>query len=252
MNKIFKEKIKVGIHGSSGKMGKELIKLESKYENIELSYLYSRKSKNNSIDDLCKASDVIIDFSSREGAVNLVEHAKNYKNIKLVICSTGFKSKDLQIMKEIAGEIPILLTPNTSIGVNFMKNSACLLAKKLADQNMDIDILDIHHNKKKDAPSGTALMIAESICAELPEYKISIMKPDKLREKKQIIITSIRSGNVFGTHEIIFACENENITITHKALNKEIFAKGAFDASIWLSNKSPGKLYSMQDVLESE
>ena len=252
MSKVFEKKIKVGVHGSSGSMGKELIKLAPKYSsNIEISYLYSRKGKNNSIDDLCKASDVIIDFSSREGALNLVKQAKNYENIKLVICSTGLKKEDSIMIKDVAEKIPILLASNTSIGANLIKSSACLLAKKLSDQNMDIDILDIHHNKKKDAPSGTALMIAESICAELPGYKISIMRADKIREKKHIIITSIRSGNVFGTHEIIFACENESITIIHKALSKEIFAKGAFECSIWLSNKAPGKHYSMEDVLKN-
>lgn len=252
MSESCEAKIKVGIYGSSGTMGKELIKLSKKYKNLELSYLYSRKGVNNSISDLCKLSDVIIDFSSREGAINLIEHSKNYQHIKLVICSTGFKDEDKKIIENAASKIAILLSPNTSVGANLITSISAFLARALSNQNIDIDILDTHHNKKKDAPSGTALMIVDSICKELPEYKVSIMNSGKIREKKQIIVTSIRSGNIPGIHEIIFACENENIKLIHEVLSKEAFANKALEAAIWIANKELIKLYTMQDVFESQ
>jgi 4-hydroxy-tetrahydrodipicolinate reductase len=199
---------------------------------------------------LCKESDVIIDFSSKEGALNLVHHAKDYQGIKLIICSTGFNEQDLTIIKQAASKIGILLSPNTSIGANLISNISVFLAKALKNQNIDIDILETHHNKKKDAPSGTALMIANSIRTVLQEYKVSIMDASKIRETKQIIVTSIRSGNNPGIHEIIFSCENENIKLIHEATSKEAFAKGALQAAIWLANKEAGKLYTMQDTLK--
>lgn len=243
-------KIKIGLHGAFGAMGKQIMKVAHNFPQIEITYLYSRSGANNSLAQLCKTSDVIIDFSSKEGALNLIQHAKNYQGIKLIICSTGFKEPDLTIIKHAASKIGILLSPNTSIGANLIRNISIFLAKALAEQDIDIDILETHHNKKKDAPSGTALMIANSICKELPEYKISIMDASKIREKKQIIVTSIRSGNIPGTHEIIFSCENENIKLIHEATSKEAFAKGALQAAIWLANKESGKLYTMQDTLK--
>lgn len=242
--------IKIGICGASGKMGKTIIEL------IRLgNYLVSGKFNSaNQIEDLatfCQNSEVIIDFSSSEILEKLLYYATIHKN-KLVIGTTGLTEKQLSCIREASKEIAILYSANMSLGANLIASLVATAAHSLGN-DFDVEILEAHHRMKKDSPSGTAIMLGQTIAAaknqQFDKCVVYNRYPNSLRQTNEIGITSIRGGQVYGEHEIFFLGDNEVITIKHQALNREIFAEGAIKAAQWLFDKNNG-LYSMKDILK--
>ena len=180
-----------------------------------------------------------------------LEYAKAHK-LGIVLASTGFTDEDLQTIKDYAKDVAIFKTANLSLGVNVMQALVKAAASLLGD-NFDVEIIEKHHNLKKDAPSGTALMLAESVNQAFngeKEYLYGRSGMVGAREKKEIGIHAVRGGTIVGEHDVLFAGEDEVITISHSAASKRVFAAGAIRAAKFLKGKSAG-LYDMKDLLES-
>ena len=203
------------------------------------------------ISDFPGKADVIIDFSHHSSLPSLLEYAMSTKT-PLVVATTGHTSEELELMKNAAQKTAIFFSGNFSIGINLLINLAKQAARALGD-NFDIEIIEKHHNKKLDAPSGTALMIADAISdtREGTELVYDRHTERKQREKSEIGIHSVRGGTIVGEHEVIFAGTNEVVTISHSAASREIFATGALRAAAYVAQKSEG-LYSMTDLIEGK
>lgn len=201
-------------------------------------------------DEITKKADVIIDFSNPSALGGLLEYAvKN--SIPAVICTTGLNDSQKALLKSAAEKIPVFFSANMSLGVNLV----CELAKKAAavlGNDFDIEIVEMHHNQKIDAPSGTALMIADAIKDELDgdtKYEYDRHSKREKRTKNEIGIHAVRGGTITGEHEIIFAGHDEIIKISHSARSKELFATGAVNAAKFICGKEPG-IYDMSAMLK--
>ena len=203
------------------------------------------------ISDFPGKADVIIDFSHHSAIHSLVDYAKETKT-PIVIATTGHTEEELALINESSKEIAIFRSGNFSLGINLLITLAKQAAKTLG-MDFDVEIVEKHHNKKLDAPSGTAIMIADAIASEREEseYVYDRHSVRKAREQKEIGIHSIRGGTIVGEHEAIFAGENEIVTISHSAASREIFATGALRAAVYLSKKEIG-LYTMTDMIEGK
>lgn len=196
-------------------------------------------------------ADVLIDFSSPESAVAIAEVCAE-KQIALVVGTTGFNAIQYDTFRYISQKIPCLISPNMSIGVNIMFDIVAQMTEKLG-KNFDIEIMETHHRFKKDAPSGTALRLAEKIC----EVKGQKLDKDVVygrqgitgeRPAHQICIHAIRTGDVIGDHTVVFGALGERLEITHKAHTRDTFVRGAIHAAKHIAGKSPG-MYRLSDVL---
>ena len=199
--------------------------------------------------DIKEEADVIIDFSSPQNLTERLEYAKTH-NIGIVLASTGFTAEDLQTVKEYANSTAIFKTANLSLGVNLMQ-ALIKTAAEVLGEAYDVEIIERHHNLKKDAPSGTALMLADTINEAFDGKKRYVNGRDGIvgaRETSEIGIHAVRGGTIVGEHEVMFAGEDEIITITHSARSKRVFAVGAIRAAKYLNGKSAGK-YEMKDLL---
>ena len=202
--------------------------------------------------DIKEEADVIIDFSSPIGLAERLEYAKTH-GIGIVLASTGFSAEDLKMVDEYSKSVAIFKTANLSLGVNLMQTLVKAAAQVLGDQ-FDIEIIEKHHNLKKDAPSGTALMLAESVNEAFENKKDYVNGRNGIvgaRTKSEIGIHAVRGGTIVGEHEVMFAGEDEIITISHSARSKRVFATGAIRAAKFLYGKVAGK-YEMQDLLAEE
>ncbi|AFB20725.1 4-hydroxy-tetrahydrodipicolinate reductase [Rickettsia canadensis] len=235
--------INIGLSGSTGKMGRAIAERIDEFENCKISAKFSSTNSLYDLDNFCKHSDVFIDFSTPEILEKLVNYALKH-NTKLVIGTTGLQPKHFKLLEKAAQTLPILYSANMSIGANLLSYLAKEAIKILDDY--DVEILDIHHRNKKDSPSGTAIMLAETI-ANGKDLDITFNRGNRPRKKEEIGISSLRGGNVHSIHEISFLDDNEIITLKHEALNNNSFANGAIKAAIWLQDK-PSALYSMQDI----
>lgn len=195
-------------------------------------------------------ADVIIDFSSPVNVREMLDYAVK-KGIGAVICTTGFSKEDQKLIEDASKSVPILRSANMSMGINLIMKLVKQAAQVLADSGFDIEIVEKHHNKKVDAPSGTALAIADSINEAMNnryEYVYNRTDIRAPRVKNELGISAIRGGTIVGEHEIIFAGIDEVIEIKHTAYSKAIFAKGAIQAAKFIAGKPPG-LYNMNDVI---
>lgn len=232
------KKIKIIIHGT-GTMASILKNVIETEENLEITGF---------ADELIEESgDVIIDFSYFSRIPNMLEFAVD-KNIPIVICTTGYDEKILNQIKESSSKIPVLLSSNTSIGINLMNDLVAKMTSNL--DNFDIEIIETHHNKKADSPSGTAKTLFNIINQTLDNKMTLINGRDgvHVRDKKEIGMHSIRGGSVVGEHRVVFYGEDEAIEIKHTAMSKKIFAYGSIKAAKFLIGKKPN-LYSMKEVL---
>jgi len=196
------------------------------------------------------SADVIIDFSSPTNVREMIDFAIR-RGTGIVLCTTGFSKEDQGLIEEASKVIPILRSANMSMGINLILKLVQEAAKILTNSGFDIEIIEKHHNKKVDAPSGTALAIAASINEALHnQYEYVYDRTDirAPRVKNEIGISSIRGGTIVGEHDVIFAGSDEVIEISHTAYSKAIFAKGAIQAAKFLSGKAPG-MYAMNDVI---
>ena len=240
--------LKIGIYGSNGRMGKMIQECLKEYENAKVAALFDKNSSN--LEDFFKSSDVVIDFSMPEGTKALLEFAK--KNPKpLCIGTTGLSKNELNLMKEISKNMPILYATNMSLGVAVLNKLAFLASKALSE--FDAEILEMHHRYKKDAPSGTALTLAENvaIARNLDLDKVRVSGRDGIigqRSKDEIAVMSLRGGDIVGRHTAGFYGNGEFIELNHTATSRATFANGAIKAAIWLSSQKNG-LYDINDCL---
>ena len=213
---------------------------------IDAQYLYNSFNKIQRVE-----VDVIIDFSSKDVLEELLDFALKNR-IPIVIGTTGYSEKQLKKIKESANVIPIFFSRNMSIGVNVLVK-ICKEVVKVLKNSCDIEILEKHHNKKKDAPSGTAIMIADAISSVLSSenekinYIFDRTRNHEEKKQNEIGISCIRSGTVIGEHSAIFGLDDETLTLTHTAISRKIFAKGALVAAKFILKKSKG-LYFMEDL----
>lgn len=246
--------IKVIVNGALGKMGKVLTRCVQEDRNLELvcgvslptgeetSYkLYSKMS------EIKESADVIIDFSHFSALDDVLAYATTSKT-PLVIATTGFTKEQLEKIQEASKIIPVFHSSNMSLGVNVLLKLVKEAAKAL--QGFDIEIIEKHHNKKVDAPSGTAIMVANAIKEVLPEstYNYGRHGRDAKRVEGEIGIHAIRGGTIVGEHEAIFAGLDEEVMISHRAQSKDIFANGSIAAAKYLVGKEPG-YYNMDNML---
>ena len=199
--------------------------------------------------DVKEEADVIIDFSFHAAIREILEFAVSRK-IPAVIATTGFTNEELQLIEEAEKQIPVFRSANMSLGINLI----CELAKQAARflPDLDIEIIEKHHNQKVDSPSGTALMLADEIASVMPEEMKYLHGRSGIcgkRQKNEIGIHAVRGGTIVGEHEVLFAGPNECVTISHSAGSREILANGAICAAQFLVEKKPG-LYSMKDIFE--
>lgn len=202
--------------------------------------------------DVAEAVDVMIDFSSPQNLKERLEFAKR-KHIGIVLASTGFTAEDIKLIDEYSASVAIFKTANLSLGVNLMQ-ALCKAAAEVLGDAFDVEIVERHHNLKKDAPSGTALMLADTVNQVFEGQKRYVEGRSGMvgaREKSEIGIHAVRGGTIVGEHEVMFAGEDEIITISHSARSKRVFAAGAVRAAKFLSGKPAGK-YEMKDLLNAE
>jgi len=248
------------LSGCNGKMGKAVTKSVAEAEGIEIVGgidIYAENLSGYPVfsspaavsDNITKKADIIIDFSNPSALAGLLEYAvKN--SIPAVISTTGLNDAQINLIKDASQKIPVFFSANMSLGVNLV----CELAKKAAavlGDSFDIEIIEMHHNQKIDAPSGTALMIADSIKEELDEntkYEYDRHSKREKRTKNEIGIHAVRGGTITGEHQVIFAGLDEIITISHSARSKELFATGAISAAKFICGK-PAGLYKMSDMI---
>lgn len=250
--------IKVMIHGCNGRMGKMITELSENDDRIQivagvdaLGGLNESYPVYEKVEDFQEEVDVIVDFSKAEAVDHLLAVCVE-KKIPVVLCTTGLNKETLKKITEASKYIAILKSANMSLGINVLMKALQEIAKKLEPNNFDIEIVEKHHNQKMDAPSGTALALADSINDALENkclYNYDRSQVRKIRDKKEIGISAVRGGSIPGEHEIIFAGLDEVITIKHTAYSRIIFGKGAILGACFLAGKEAG-LYDMQDVME--
>ena len=202
--------------------------------------------------EITEKADVIIDFSSPVGLQERLDYAKQNK-LGIVLASTGFTADDLKLVEAYSKDVAIFKTANLSLGVNLMQALIKTAAEVLGNA-IDVEIIERHHNLKKDAPSGTALMLADSINEVFDGQKRYVNGRDGIvgaRETSEIGIHAVRGGTIVGEHEVMFAGEDEIITITHSARSKRVFAVGAIRAAKFLPKKVAG-MYEMKHLLAEE
>lgn len=244
------------INGSSGKMGRAVADVISTRDDctvaagIDLNPVkYSDFTVHTKVSDLTDIPDVIVDFSHPSGLDALLSYALT-NGVALVLATTGYTPEQTEKIHSASLQIPVFFTANMSIGINLLRELAKKAAAVLGDQ-FDVEIVERHHNQKLDAPSGTALMLADSINEARNgaySYVYDRHSVRRKRERSEIGIHSVRGGRIVGDHEIIFAGRDEVITLSHSAASKEVFAVGAVNAAVFLSSKAPG-LYSMSDMI---
>ena len=200
--------------------------------------------------EIIEKTDVIIDFSNPSALSGLLEFAVA-NSIPAVISTTGLNDAQINLIKSAATKIPVFFSANMSLGVNLVCELAKKAAKVLGD-SFDIEIIEMHHNQKIDAPSGTALMIADSIKEELDDdirYEYDRQSKREKRTKNEIGIHAVRGGTITGEHQVIFAGHDEIISISHSARSKELFATGAVNAAKFICGL-PAGLYKMSDMIK--
>lgn len=251
-------KTKIILCGACGKMGGTVLSLLAEDENAVAVCGVDVFPKEigipvyKSFSEIREDADVIVDFSSPNGLAERLEYAKTHK-IGVVLASTGFSAEDLALIDEYAKTTAIFKTANLSLGVNLMQALVKATAQVLGEQ-FDVEIIERHHNLKKDAPSGTALMLAESVNEAFDGKKRYLDGRSGMvgaRTKNEIGMHAVRGGTIVGEHEVMFAGDDEIITITHSARSKRVFAVGAIRAAKFLKGKEAGR-YEMKDLLAEE
>lgn len=249
--------VKVLMHGCNGKMGQVISRMAAETEGVELAAGVDRfLGKENpypvfeSIESCDVPVDVVIDFSNAAAVDGLLEACVK-KQLPVVLCTTGLSEEQLRKVQETSGKIAVLRSANMSLGVNLLLKLLGDAAKVLSPAGFDIEIVEKHHNQKVDAPSGTAIAMADAVSKALDSeytYTYDRSRERKKREKKEIGISAVRGGSIVGEHEVIYAGEDEVIEFKHTAYSKAVFAKGAISAAMFLAGREPG-LYDMSDVI---
>ncbi len=248
---------KVIMHGCNGKMGQTITGLAAADEEIEIvAGVDAFDDGRNAYPvfksmDLCTVeADVVIDFSNASAVDGLLDYCAE-KGLPCVLCTTGLSEEQLEKVKAASAKTAILKSANMSLGINMLLKLLKEAAGVLAPAGFDIEIVEKHHNQKVDAPSGTALALADSINEELRdeyEYVYDRSGRRQKRPKKEIGISAVRGGTIVGDHDVIFAGADEVVTSSHTAYSKAVFGKGAVQAAKFLAGK-PAGMYDMSDVI---
>lgn len=248
--------VRVILSGANGKMGRVIENCVKSRDDIEIvcgvdinTEQYGDFPIYKEIGEFKGEADVIIDFSHPMLLDSLLDYAKKH-GTPIVLATTGYTGEQLQKIHEAEKEIAIFFTFNMSLGVNLLIELARKATKVLGTQ-FDIEIIEKHHNQKIDAPSGTAIMLANAINEEMDNsliYEYDRHSKRQKRNKNEVGIHSVRGGTIVGEHEVIFAGRDEIVSLKHTAMSKEIFAVGAVNAAVFLKGKEPG-LYQMSSML---
>lgn len=241
--------------GCNGKMGKITTQCVEDFNDIKIVAGIDRNSTSNADFPVFKdihlsdiECDVVLDFSRPSSLNDLIEYCAE-KKLPLVLCTTGYSEYELNLIKEASKNIPIFKSANMSIGINVINSVLKNISKKLYE-DFDIEIIEKHHNQKVDSPSGTALLLADTIKNSVPEkleYTYGRSGHSK-RSKNEIGIHAVRGGSIVGDHDVIFAGTGECIEIKHTAISRNVFAIGAIKASAFMKGKSSG-MYNMDSML---
>ena len=247
--------VNVLLNGCMGKMGQAVEACINSREDVEIicgvdiAEEYKPYPVYKCFIDVEETPDVIIDFSHPLVLDDMLSFAVD-KQIPVIICTTGLSDAQVQKVKDTAQIIPVFYSGNMSLGINVLIALSRMAAKVLYS-GFDIEVLEMHHNLKLDAPSGTALMIADAIAEEIgdAQYVYDRHAYRKRREHNEIGIHSVRGGTIVGEHEVIFAGHDEVVSLKHQAQSKGVFAAGAVNAAVYMKDR-PAGLYDMSDVLK--
>lgn len=249
--------VKVIMHGCNGRMGQMITSLIAEDQTIEIvagidinDCISNTYPVFASIEDCDVEADVVIDFASVQVIDKLLDTCVA-KNLPVVVCTTGLSEAQIQKVLDTSKKIPVLRSANMSLGINVIEDVLTKISQLLCDSGFDVEIVEKHHKMKKDAPSGTALALADAVNAGLTNKKDYIYdRSDRLeaRGDNELGISAVRGGTIVGEHEVIFAGTDEVITIKHTAYSRAIFAKGAISAAKFLASATPG-MYDMNAVV---
>lgn len=228
----------------AGAMGKMLAHTMEEHDDIELITMIE-PLKGGDFNDIGKEADVVIDFSNPDNIEMLTEYCREQK-CPAVIATTGIDSKKQELIKKLSKEVPVVFAANFSLGITVMKRVLAEIVPVL-ENDFDMELIEKHHNKKLDSPSGTAKMLA-AVLNESGEYEEIFGREGNRKRGKEIGIHAVRGGTIAGEHSVIFAGNDEIIEIKHTASSKKIFASGAITAARFAMTAAPG-LYDMEDVL---
>ncbi len=239
-------KIRLVVLGARGRMGSRIIALAQECDQF---HVVAGVEMGDQLEAFLPQADVVIDFTAPDQVVKTAQLVSKYKK-GLVVGTTGVKPGDVARLKQCGKKIPIVFSPNMSVGVNLLFQLVKLAASKIP--HYDIEIVEAHHNQKKDAPSGTAMKLAD-IAAEASDRsnKNFIFGRNGLigpRKKKEIGVMSLRAGDIVGDHTVLLSNTGERLELTHRAHSRDTFATGALTAAAWLVQRKAG-FYSMADVL---
>lgn len=263
--------IKTIVSGATGRMGSRIIALSRDYENIKIVGAVEHKNHKDigkdigevigigklkanlvsDIKDINERAGVFIDFSNPEATLQHIR-TLSQNPISIIIGTTGFSKEQIEEIKLYATKTPCVLSPNMSVGINLLLKVLKDIARVIGD-DYDIEIIEAHHRLKRDAPSGTAIRMAQVIAQVLNREldNVAVYARKGLigeRTKSEIGIQTIRAGDIVGEHTVLFGGFGERIEVTHRASSRDTFARGALKAALWVSGQKPG-LYDMQDVL---
>ena len=240
-------------------MGKTVTALAAENDNIDIVAGVDIKEDNDldypvfaSFDEVNISFDVIVDFSHPSALQSILNYSQSHSK-PAVLCATGYSDEQIESINKAAEKCALFRSANMSLGINLI-SELCEYAAKILGDSFDVEIVEAHHNLKLDAPSGTALMLEKSVEKGLdytPEIVYDRHSDRKRRDKKEIGIHSIRGGTIVGEHQVIFAGEDEIITISHSARSKSVFACGALNAAVFMNGKTEG-LYTMSDVIKNQ
>lgn len=249
--------VKIMMHGCNGVMGQVISKIVEETEGAVMACGVDRVDDGHNdypvftdINACDVEVDAIIDFSAAPAVDGLLDFAVE-RQIPVVLCTTGLSDEQLERVHEASKKTAVLRSANMSLGVNTLFKVLKSMTKLLADAGFDIDIVEKHHRRKLDAPSGTAIALAEAVNEPLNnEYEFVYDRSQRReqRPKKEIGISAVRGGTIVGEHEIIFAGQDEVIELKHTAYSRAIFGKGAVSAALYLARKEAG-MYDMSDVI---
>ena len=251
--------VKILISGIFGHMGRNVAELVAADKDCELMCGVDLKAGElngapvyASFADVKEKADAVIDFSSAANLANVLSYAETF-GVPAVLAATGYTEADLKAIDEASKKVAIFKTANLSVGINLLQKLVKEAAAFLGEA-FDIEIVEKHHNQKKDAPSGTALALAESMNEALGNQYHYVYDRSSVHEKrdpKEIGIASVRGGSIVGDHDVIFAGTDEVITFSHTAYSRAIFGKGAIQAAKYLAGK-PAGFYHMSDVINAQ
>ena len=251
--------VKMIMHGCNGAMGRVITGLAKEMEDIVIVAgidLNTDASQGYpvfaSLDECDVEADVIVDFASAKAVDHLLDYCAEHR-MPVVLCTTGLTEEQLAKVQETSKKTAVLRSANMSLGINTLLKLLQDAAKVLAGAGFDIEIVEKHHNQKVDAPSGTALALADSVNEAMDGqyyYKYDRSTERAKRDKKEIGISAVRGGSIVGEHDVIFAGKDEVVTFSHTAYSKAIFGKGALQAALFLAGKEAG-IYNMADVINA-